>query len=148
MSVIASFCPGCQRSVYVAESDGLQCPVCASPLVTTAPENTQRVVRIADNETLFRDVNERIEGSLEESGTGADETSAYVCECGAKDCTRTLALSPREYEQLRSHPAQFMVLRGHEQPDAERVVNDLGRYLVVEKIGPGRVIAEESDPRV
>ena len=147
MSVVSGFCPSCQRALYVSKADGLSCPVCGSPLVTTAPDDTDRVVRIADNESLFREVNETIEQSLEESRTGADEMSAFVCECGAKDCTETINLTPREYELLRSNPAQFMVLQGHELPDVERVLADKGRYLVVEKTGAGRVVAEEYDPR-
>ena len=116
-------------------------------MVTTAPENTERVIRIADNETLFREVNDGIEASLQESGSSADRMSAFVCECGAKECTDTIALPRDEYESLRSNPAQFMVLHGHELPDVERVLRDEGRYLVVEKTGAGRVIAEEQNPR-
>ena len=147
MSVVSGFCSNCQRNVYVSQSDSLTCPVCASPLLVTEPDNNQRVVRIASNETLFREVNERIERAVDDSGAPRDEVTGFVCECGAPDCTETINLTPEAYEAIRSDAALFAVLPGHVEPEAERVVKDHGAYLVVEKVGPGRVIAEERDTR-
>lgn len=148
MAVVSSYCPSCQRTVYVGDSDTLSCPVCASPLVTTTePENGSRVVRIADNESLFREVNERIENAIGETSASVDELTGFVCECGQKDCTATVTISPRDYEGIRKDPAHFLVLKGHEVPEAERVVEQRDGFLVVEKVGLGRVIAEAKDPR-
>ncbi|MEA2498317.1 MAG: hypothetical protein QOH26_722 [Actinomycetota bacterium] len=147
MGIVSSFCPGCQRTVYVGASDTLTCPVCASPLVAAKAEDPERVSRIAKNETLFREMNERIEETVKGSEAPASDPTDYVCECGDKECTETLKILPADYEAIRKHPAQFMVLSGHVVPEAERVLDDRGAYLIVEKVGPGRVIASETDPR-
>jgi uncharacterized Zn finger protein (UPF0148 family) len=146
MAVVSSFCPSCQRTVYVGSEDTLSCPVCASPLVVAAPESGERLERIAKNESLFREVNERIKATAAASRF-PDEVTGFVCECGRKDCTDTISLAPGDYESLRAEAAHFAVLPGHVVKDAERVVEDMGAYFVVEKIGEGRVIAEERDPR-
>jgi hypothetical protein len=147
MAVTSSFCPGCQRTVYLGEGATMSCPVCASPLVATEPETGERIVRIANNESLFREVNERIETTVRQNGSAAESATGFVCECGSPDCTETVSVSPRDYEAIRSNPSQFVVLPGHVEEEAERIVRDEGHYLVVEKIGVGRVIAEEKDPR-
>ena len=147
MAVTSSFCPGCQRTVYLGDGDAMSCPVCASPLVATEPETGERIVRIANNESLFREVNERIEATVQQNGASTESTTGFVCECGAPDCTETVSLTPADYEAIRANPSQFVVLPGHVEEDAERIVRDEGDYLVVEKIGVGRVVAEERDPR-
>ncbi|MEA2448067.1 MAG: hypothetical protein QOK47_1704 [Actinomycetota bacterium] len=146
MAVVSSFCPSCQRTVYLGSEDTLSCPVCASPLVAAAPDSTERLERIANNESLFREVNERIQVTAD-SARFPDEVTGFVCECGRKACTETITLDPGAYETLRADPSHFAVLPGHVAEEAERVVEDMGAYLVVEKIGEGRVIAEERDPR-
>lgn len=147
MAVVSSFCPSCQRTVYVGDEDTLSCPVCASPLLVAQPENGERVVRIADNESLFREVNEQIQNAVEETRASPEEATGFVCECGRNDCTETITLSPDDYEAARADPGHFIVLKGHVAPEAERMVEDRGSYLIVEKVGPGRVVAEERDPR-
>ena len=147
MGIVSSFCTNCLRTVYLGESDTLTCPVCASPLVAAQPEDTERVARIAQNEGLFRELNENIEETIKKDGASPTQTTSYVCECGDKNCKETLHLSPNQYEAVRKEPSQFVVLKGHVAPEAERIVQDHGSYLVVEKIGTGRVIAEETDPR-
>jgi hypothetical protein len=58
-----------------------------------------------------------------------------------------LALSFREYEQIRKHPRRFMVAPGHERREVEVVVETQPNYLVVQKVGEAGSIAEEADPR-
>ncbi len=71
-----------------------------------------------------------------------------VCECGLEDCDRLLAISIAEYEQIRSDPRQFAVVRDHIKADVERVVSETDRFVVVQKREgtPARVAVEE-DPR-
>ncbi|MCA1709562.1 MAG: hypothetical protein LC808_42310, partial [Actinobacteria bacterium] len=109
MTVTSSFCPSCQRIVYLGGDDAMSCPVCASPLVATQPETGDRIVRIANNESLFREVNENIESAAKQNGSGPDEMTGFVCECGSPDCTETVVLSPQAYGAIRSDPAQFVV---------------------------------------
>jgi hypothetical protein len=105
-----------------------------------------RDARLARNEALFRQVNERLKDVSELLGT-ADSGPEFVCECADEGCTERIRLSLAEYEWLRANPRHFVVLPGHQRDDLERVVEDRGRYLVVEKIGVPGEIAEDPDPR-
>jgi hypothetical protein len=105
-----------------------------------------RQQRVAKNEALFREVNERIKEVNEPVALG--DRSDYLCECGNRDCTEPVALTLVEYEQLRSEPTHFAVVSGHIAPDVEHVVAENDRYVIVEKSSPAAArIAIERDPR-
>jgi hypothetical protein len=98
-------------------------------------------VRVADNETTFRGVNEAIEAGR--GLTDASRPTPYVCECARLGCTDLIELLPPEYQAVRRHPRRFIVSPGHDLPDVERVVERCSRFLVVEKIGAAGVLAAE-----
>jgi hypothetical protein len=104
-----------------------------------------REQRLAENEILFREVNERIK-ELQGGDWGAQDID-FMCECANASCTAVLTLTPAEYEKLRSNPRRFAVLPGHEVDDVEQAVETHPRYLVVEKNLETVRQAEESDPR-
>jgi hypothetical protein len=105
-----------------------------------------REQRVAKNEALFREVNERIKEVNEP--LALEEPSDYLCECGSRDCTEPIALTRAEYERVRSEPTHFAVASGHVVPDVENVVAENDRYVVVEKSAPAAArIAIERDPR-
>jgi hypothetical protein len=56
-------------------------------------------------------------------------------------------MTVEEYEDVRTDGNRFAVLPGHEVPDVEKVVQVAERYLIVAKLGTGRSIAEQLDPR-
>lgn len=102
--------------------------------------------RVARNEALFRDVNERISEINEP--LAADEPSDYLCECGSQECTEPIALTRADYEEVRREPTRFAVVPGHVVPDAEHVVAGTERYSIVEKSSPAATrVAVEHDPR-
>jgi hypothetical protein len=105
----------------------------------------QRSARLAANEAVFRAGNERIDAVL---GDGRG-TTAFMCECGDAKCFQMIELTNEEYERVRSHPARFFVVSGHEDLTAgETVVNEGPRFTIVEKRGATeRAIVERSDPR-
>lgn len=103
-----------------------------------------REERLARNEALFREINERISAIGERLGS---ESLDIVCECVNDDCTQALTLRHSDYERLRSSSTHFAVVPGHEQPDLERVTERHGSYDVVEKVGVGAEVAEKLDPR-
>ena len=71
-----------------------------------------------------------------------------VCECGQTDCERVIAITIREYEDVRSDPRQFAVAKNHVIPDVERVLRETDRFVVVQKReGAPERVAEDSDPR-
>jgi hypothetical protein len=98
--------------------------------------------RAAANESLFREVNERIE----DLSANAAFTQ-FVCECVDEACDRRVAMTIEEYEHVRAAPNRFFVLPGHDEADVDRVIEATDRYVVVEKIGAGGEVAEELDPR-
>ena len=100
--------------------------------------------RVGINENLLREVNERIE----ELGEQLDVSEAeFFCECADRSCAVRLKVSIARYEAVRAHPDRFLVVTGHELARFERVVEDHGRYVVVEKQGEAGEVAEETDPR-
>jgi hypothetical protein len=105
-----------------------------------------RAERVAKNEILFRQVNERIL-QIEGDRWRVDPVD-FMCECGDITCMRAVQLSLKDYERLRSEPTHFGVIPGHELPDVERVVEQHEHYFVVEKEGEAlRQQAEVADPR-
>ena len=107
--------------------------------------NTRRE-RAAHNQSLFREVNERIE-TLSQRFASELQPSYYVCECLNTSCTEMLELTFGEYERLREQGRRFFVLPGHEDLEVEDVVEATDRYVVVEKTGVGAEIADSMNPR-
>jgi hypothetical protein len=103
--------------------------------------------RLALNEALFRQVNERLLEVSALLGT-VDSGPEFVCECPDEGCTERIRLSSAEYEGLRANPRHFVVRPGHEAHSVERIVADHGSYRVVEKVGVPGAIAEDTDPRL
>jgi hypothetical protein len=98
--------------------------------------------RAAQNQSLFREVNERIEDlSVSASFAG------FVCECLNTDCDEQVPLTIEEYEHVRSGSNKFIVLPGHHVPEVENVVESTPRYLIVSKLGKGAEVAAQLDPR-
>lgn len=106
---------------------------------------TARDERVARNEVLFRDANERIEQLAQE--LGEREPIAFFCECGDRDCTERIEVTTTRYEAVRDVAERFFVMPGHNDPRVERVVEDAGRFMVVEKVGEAAEVAAENDPR-
>ena len=103
---------------------------------------TARIQRLAENELVFREVNERIA----EIGVGFElENVEAFCECSDTSCTQRFELSRSDYAHVRSSSTQFAVVPGHETPEVERVVEQREEYFVVEKIGEAGAIAQEDD---
>jgi len=64
-----------------------------------------REERLAENEILFRRINERI---LELTDTWGGDLD-LVCECANAGCISRMKLTLHEYEQLRLNPRRFAV---------------------------------------
>jgi hypothetical protein len=106
---------------------------------------TPREERIASNEALFRLANERMAGWEERQES--DSPELYLCECGDPDCKQKVALSPAEYEQVRSNSRRFFVVAGHEALDVESVLERHGDWLLIEKDPEVTELVEKLDPR-
>jgi hypothetical protein len=107
----------------------------------------ERVRRIAANEAVARQVNERLE-DLNEVFSAFTDSFAIICECGDASCTDQIHLSRADYSRLRSDPTHFAVIIGHELPDTEYVVERRQGYDVVRKReGLAARLAEATDPK-
>jgi hypothetical protein len=108
----------------------------------------ERTRRVGRNEAVFREVNEQLESLNRGVAAVSDQTMRIVCECGDLKCAEQLVVPVDDYERIRSDPALFFVIRGHERPDVERVVEDAAGYHVVRKHeGDPARLARETDPR-
>lgn len=107
----------------------------------------ERARRVAVNEAVFREVNERIKALVRSFESRSDRLD-LICECGDGGCTRRIDLDPQEYERLRSDSLTFAVAKGHDEPGVEEVVEHRSGYDVVRKVAAeAERIAEETDPR-
>ena len=107
----------------------------------------EHAARIAQNEALYRSVNEKIE-DLNRAFAPVLETMSIVCECGDASCATQIEVDVTTYERIRADPVLFFVVPGHEITDVEDVVEERDGYLIVRKSRPaGQAIARETDPR-
>ena len=106
---------------------------------------SEREERLARNEALFREGNERMATWEERHRT--ESVELYFCECADTECGEKVRLRQSDYERVRGDASQFVVLPGHEVPDVERVVESHDEWAMIEKDPNVRAIAEETDPR-
>jgi hypothetical protein len=102
--------------------------------------------RMAENEALFREVNERVEAIATRQGDD-DHVYEFYCECANTDCTMHVAATLAHYERVRADGRRFLVRPGHAVPEAERVVEEGEEWWVIEKLGDAGAYAEKLDPR-
>jgi hypothetical protein len=110
--------------------------------MTDGPDLDVQRQRAARNQSLFREVNERIE-DLASPATFA----GFICECTNESCDEQVSLTLEEYEHIRSDSNRFLVLPGHDVPGLEEVVESTDRFVMVAKLGRGAAVAEHLDPR-
>jgi len=105
-----------------------------------------REQRLARNENLFREINERVRQIASEHGPDAHPYEFY-CECSNTDCTLRVELELPEYERVRAIGTRFLVAPGHNLPEIERIVEQAEGWWVIEKEGAAGEFAAELDPR-
>jgi hypothetical protein len=93
---------------------------------------SERKRRIAENEAIFRNVNEQIRDVTKTLLTHTDEIQ-IVCECGTHSCTDRIPILVTEYERIRDNAILFFVKPGHDFPETETVVSKRERYWVLRK---------------
>jgi hypothetical protein len=91
-----------------------------------------QVRRKADNEAIFRVVNEEIE----KLGVAhRQDRIEIVCECAVLGCSEPIRISMAAYQEARGDPRNFIVAPGHTDPSIEIVIAETDDYMVVQKIG-------------
>ncbi len=111
-------------------------------------ETADRPERLARNQSMYRQVNERIE-DVNRAFSFVTELNEFVCECANDGCSRPISLTIEEYEQIRAEPTRFAVLpnESHVFPDIEDVVGRTDRFWTVEKRNKSAIVARALDPR-
>jgi hypothetical protein len=105
-----------------------------------------RARRIADNESRFREINERLRSDLRALPEDPEPVD-FVCECGRVECAESVKLSLDEYEAIRASSLEFFVVPGHQSPDVEDVVDINERYARVRKHPDAADHVRATDPR-
>lgn len=93
-----------------------------------------REARVIRNQELFREVNVHIVGLEDDSPSFVEgRLLPLVCECARTGCTTPIEADRATFEQVREHPLRFLVTPGHEDLEAESVVERRAGFLIVEK---------------
>ena len=107
-----------------------------------------RETRAARNQSLFREINERVK-QLNEGFSMVLPVGEWICECADDTCVERIELSATAYEAVRNNGAKFLVAPSdqHVLLDVERVTERNDCYWVVEMFGTAGKMADEFDPR-
>jgi hypothetical protein len=108
----------------------------------------ERQQRAARNQSLFREVNERVK-DVNDNFHVFTAVNEWVCECANDTCVERIEMASQEYEHVRGDGTRFFVAPSSEHVwlDVEQVTERHANYWVVEKIELGGKIAEQQDPR-
>lgn len=93
---------------------------------------------IADVESSFRDINERVH----EGRPKREEIISVVCECARVACAELIDIPQETYESIRDSDRCFFVVAGHEVARVEDVLTRTERFWVVRKRGEAGAEAE------
>src|SRR3954454_18497377 len=104
----------------------------------------QQAERLAVNEALFRDVNERIREISDTFGQ-KDASYDFLCECSDPECAERVVLTAAEYEFVRADSTRFVVAKGHAIPEIESAADQTKNHVVGEKKCSPADVAVELD---
>lgn len=111
--------------------------------------------RMAENQVVFRKMNEQAKAFVDELARIADEdermkdmrhddkTLQFYCECSDEDCQLRIAIQPSAYSKIHAQPDHFAILPGHNLPAIESVVEQHDTFIVVKKFSvPSQNVTE------
>jgi hypothetical protein len=91
-----------------------------------------REERLVENQTLFRQANERLEQAVEDQVAEAQRVP-FLCECADALCRGRVNLTLEQYHELRARENRFAIVPGHPRVEGEEMVEDCEGFHVVEK---------------
>ena len=97
-------------------------PVRFVAVASTDDARSNRETRAAENEDLFRRLNERLHvlaTVASSSVLAADTPERFLCECSQTGCSRVLELTPSEYRSVRETNRRFLVFPDASHTDPE-----------------------------
>jgi len=105
------------------------------------PGESEREIRAAQNELVFRAVNEQIAKMTDRFRAQLSDID-IVCECANTTCVGTIRIDSNEFAEIERAEGTFLVLPGHEDESVEEVVTRHEAYVVVWK----DVVSADSHP--
>jgi hypothetical protein len=111
-------------------------------------DETSSEHRLAENEAMFRRINEQVQSGYDETNRLAAEDDQpefmvgiasastpidFYCECADEKCAKRVTMSPQEYQEIHRNRRQFIIAPGHEVTSVEKVIAELPTYTIVEK---------------
>jgi hypothetical protein len=103
----------------------------------------ERVRRVAENEVLFRRVNDHVVAG----GRRPAEKFEILCECADTGCMEHVRVTTESYERARGQPTDFLLKPGHAKPDFETIIESHEDFVLVCKSGEAAAIARKLDSR-
>jgi hypothetical protein len=103
----------------------------------------ERTRRVAENENLFRQVNEHVVAG----GKRPAENFEILCECEDTGCMEHVRVTTESYERARSEPTDFLLKPGHAKPEFETVIERQTDFELVRKTGAAAALVKQLDPR-
>jgi hypothetical protein len=90
--------------------------------------------RIAKNNLIFREANEKIRATSDEYNDPL-EMIPFLCECPRPACMTIVRLTAAQYGDVRADSSHFLTAPGHEEAEAPvgHVVSRTENYVVIEK---------------
>lgn len=101
--------------------------------------------RMAENEVIFRQYNEKIQqgfDNLNELATQTgqtdhsyyeDDSLHFLCECSDENCRLRVQLRPSRYNEIHERRDHFVIVCGHETQSIEKVIGKETDFCIVEK---------------
>jgi hypothetical protein len=104
--------------------------------------------RLAENEAMFRRINEEVQAGYDETNrlaeeddqpefkvsvVGSDTPLLFYCECADENCAKRVPITMHEYREIHKNRRQFIIVPGHEVMSVEKVIVEKPDYTVVEK---------------
>ncbi|MES2970992.1 MAG: hypothetical protein V4702_01570 [Patescibacteria group bacterium] len=104
--------------------------------------------KLAENEAVFRESNERVHKTLKNLQAKAKEEDHtnrilkensslhFFCECSDENCRERIVMKQNTYEKLHKDRDQFIIIPGHQVVSIEKTVIKKPKYAVVKKLIP------------
>lgn len=104
--------------------------------------------RLAENEAVFRKLNEQVHIGFEETNRLAREDNQpefhvsyqrfnrplhFYCECSDEKCAKRIRISVGEYQRIHESRDRFIVVPEHDVEHIEKIIDKNDDYWTVEK---------------
>ena len=101
----------------------------------------ERTRRVAENEALFRQVNEHVVAG----GRRPSENFEILCECADTSCMDHVSVTTESYERARGQATDFLLKPDHVKPEFETVIESHDGFVLARKTGEAAALARKHD---